>query len=274
MSKFRKYISTGIFLCIFSVSYAIYELPDVMFHIYFLDVDQGDSILIKTPQDHHILIDGGPKTFVLEQLGEVMPFFDREIDLMILTHPHADHMEGLVEVLKRYKVRNVLITGVIFFDDTYKEFLKEINALDIPIFVADSKTDFVFDDVFIDVLYPFKPIAGSSYDNVNNSSVGIAVVYKDKKILLFGDLEEEIEQMLLKTFLPRDVDIYKASHHGSRTASSIEFLKRISPKEVVIQVGKNNQFKHPHPETIRNFHRAGVEKIYRTDIDGRVEFTF
>ncbi|MFA6917879.1 MAG: MBL fold metallo-hydrolase [Candidatus Gracilibacteria bacterium] len=274
MSRFKKYISAGIFLCIFALAYAIYELPDSLFHLYFLDVDQGDSILIKTPRDHHILVDGGPKAFVLEQLGQIMPFFEREIDLMVLTHPHADHIEGLVEVLKRYKVRNVLMTGVVFHDDNYKEFLKEVSALNIPVFTANSKTDFIFDDVLIDVLYPFKSIAGETYDNVNNSSVGLAVVYKNKKILLFGDMEKEIEQILLAAFLPKNVDIYKASHHGSKTASSIEFLEKISPKEVVIQVGKNNQFKHPHAETIRNFYRADVKKIYRTDIDGRVEFTF
>lgn len=272
--KTMKLIAFCVTLGLISVIYAIYELPDDKFHIYFLDVDQGDSILIKTPQNHHILIDGGPKNFVLEELGEVIPFFDRKIDLIVLTHPHADHIEGLVEVLKKYDVENVLISGVNFFDDTYREFLKEIHLRNINVFLAERKTDFTFNDVFVDILYPLNEIAGNNYENLNNSSVGIVVIYKDKKIVLFGDLEQEEEQVLLKTPLPCNVDIYKASHHGSKTASSIEFLQMISPKEVVIEAGKNNQFKHPHPETIRNFHRANVERIYRTDIDGRVEFIF
>lgn len=274
MGKFKKYILLVLVMVAAAISYALYELPDNKFHIYFLNVDQGDSILIKTPLNQRILVDGGPKAFVLEELGKVLPFFDREIDLMVLTHPHADHIEGLVEVLKRYEVKRVLMTGVNFFDDTYKEFLKEVYARDIPVFIAERDMDFVFGDVFIDVLYPFESIAGDNYDNLNNSSIGLVVVYKDRKILLLGDLEKEVEQELLKTFLPNDVDIYKASHHGSKTASSIEFLDRISPEIVVIQVGKSNRFKHPHPETIRNFYRSDVEKIYRTDTEGTIEFVY
>jgi len=273
-AKLKKYIVGGILMACFALGFAIYQIPDNKFHIYFLDIGQGDSILIKTPENHQILIDGGPKNYVLEEMANVISFFDREIDLVVLTHPHADHIEGLIEVLKRYKVNGVLLTGVNFFDNTYNEFLKEIRLREIPVFIAESRGDFIFGDVFIDVLFPLKAISGNNYDNLNNSSVGVCVVYKNKKILLLGDLEQEAENVLLKTFLPSNVDIYKASHHGSKTASSIDFLKRILPKNVVIQVGKDNKFKHPHPETIRNFYRANIKKIYRTDTDGMVEFVF
>jgi len=270
----KKYLSITITLFCAAIFYSLYELPDNQFHVYFLNVDQGDSILIKTPQNHQILIDGGPKDFVLEELGKIIPFFNREIDLIVLTHPHADHLEGLVEVIKRYKVKAVLLSGVNVFDDTYKEFLKEITNKKIAIYLAERRTDFIFGDVIFDVLYPFNAIDGDSYENLNNSSVGINVIYHDKQILLLGDLEKEKENELLKAFSPYNVDIYKASHHGSKTASSIEFLQKITPKEVVIQVGENNKFKHPHPETIRNFKRMDVQKIYRTDFDGTIDFTF
>jgi len=255
-------------------AFAIYQIPDDKFHIYFLDIGQGDSILIKTPENHQILIDGGPKNYVLEELADIMPFFDREFDFVILTHPHADHVDGLVEVLKRYKVNGVLLTGVNFFDNTYNEFLKEIQFLKIPVFIAEKNTDFIFGNVFVDILFPLTSLAGVNFDNLNNSSVGACIVYKNKKILTLGDLERDAENALLKTFLPNNVDIYKASHHGSKTASSFPFLQKILPKNTVIQVGKDNKFKHPHAETIRNFYRADIEKIYRTDADGMIEFVF
>ena len=104
--------------------FAYLQVPNHSFHLYFLDVGQGDSIFIKTPENHQILIDGGPQNKVIEELGEVMPFFDKSLDLVVLTHPHADHIDGLVEVLKRYRVDNVLVTGVNYENPTYKEFLK------------------------------------------------------------------------------------------------------------------------------------------------------
>ena len=174
--KIKKYLLITITLFCAAICYSLHELPDEKFHIYFLNVDQGDSILIKTPQNHQILIDGGPQDFVLEELGKVMPFFDREIDLVVLTHPHADHLEGLVEVLKRFRVKAVLLSGVNVFDDTYKEFLKEIHVNNIPIYIAERKIDFVFGDVMLDVLYPFYPIDGDVYENLNNSSIGINVI--------------------------------------------------------------------------------------------------
>lgn len=270
----KKYVLVIVAAAYIAVAYAFYQLPDDKFHIYFLNVDQGDSILIKTPSDHYILVDGGPMNFVLEELGEVLPFFKREIDFMVLTHPHSDHIEGLIEVLKRYKVDNVLITGVNVFDNEYKEFLKEIRKQNIKIFIAESKTDFYFGDVKMDIIYPFKEIVGENFANLNNSSAGMRISYKDKNILLLGDLEAIVEKELLRTKLSYNVDIYKASHHGSKTSSSLEFLKRLRPKTVVIQVGKNNKFKHPSPETLKTFKDVGVTKIYRNDLDGRVEFVF
>lgn len=272
--KIKKYLVAGLLFCCLAIGYSLYELPDNKFHIYFLDVDQGDSIFIKTNQNHKILIDGGPRDLVLGEIGEVMPFFDKKIDFVVLTHPHADHLEGLVEVLKRFKVGMVLINGVNTPDDTYKEFLKECSNKNIPIQIAERKNDFIFGEVILDVLYPFESIAGETYENLNNSSIGINVLFENKQILLLGDLEKEKEAELLKKPLPYNIDIYKVSHHGSRTASSIQFLSKILPKIAVIQVGENNKFKHPHPETIRNLNRVDNERIYRTDIDGTIEFVF
>jgi len=144
----------------------------------------------------------------------------------------------------------------------------------IKIHIAESQTDFEFGDVKIDIIYPFKEIAGQKFSNLNDSSIGMRISYKDKNFVLLGDLEAIVEKELLRTDLSYTVDIYKASHHGSKTSSSLEFMKRLRPKTVVIQVGENNKFKHPSPETLKTFKELGITKILRTDTDGRVEFTF
>lgn len=253
---------------------AFMQLPDNKFHIYFLNVGQGDAILIKTPENHQILIDGGPQNFVLEELTEIIPFFDKSIDLLVLSHPHADHLEGLIEVLGRFKVERVLYTGVNFSNSVYDQFLRELEVQNVEVFIAESKTDFKFGDVFLDIIYPFDSVVNESFKNVNNSSVGMKVIYKENTILLTGDLEIEAETEILEEGVNLKADIYKAGHHGSRSSSSWEFLEKIMPEVVVIQSGEGNSYGHPHPETIRNFFRANVKSIYRNDLMGRIEFEF
>jgi competence protein ComEC len=193
---------------------------------------------------------------------------------MVLTHPHDDHIQGLIEVLKRYEVKAVLLTGVSFSNPNYDEFLRIINEKKIPIFIADKDSDFSFGDVHFDVLYPINSLSGKTVKNINNSSIAMRVMYAGREIYLGGDDEIEVEQEILKSGQVINSDIYKASHHGSRTASSPEFLAKIKPEIAVIQCGVDNKFSHPHPETIRNLNRAEVQEIYRTDLDGRVEISF
>lgn len=252
----------------------IWQLPDGLFHAYFLDVGQGDAILIKTPDNHQIIIDGGPKNYVLEELQAVLPFFDKTIDLMVLTHPHADHVDGLVEALKRYDVDNVLITGIDYDNPTYEEFFREIKNNGVNVFVAESNFNFKFGKVVLDVLYPSRQMLGKKIDNLNNSSIVMRVVYRDKKLLLTGDMEQEEETLLIKSGADLKADILKVGHHGSRTSTSTKFLSLVKPKIAVIQCGRNNSFGHPHAETISNLEIAKVRKIFRNDRDGRVEISF
>ncbi len=249
-------------------------IPDNYFHIYFLDVGQGDAIFIKTPENHQILVDGGDKDYVIEELSEIMPFFDRTIDFMVLTHPHSDHIGGLIEVLKRFKVENILYTGVYFDDDMYSEFLKEINASGGRIFLAEASTDFRFGEVYLDILYPFSNISGQRFSNINNSSVAMRVVYGGRAVFLGGDIEKEVEEKLLLSGENLWADILKVSHHGSKSSSMEEFLGRVGPEIAVIEAGRENKFGHPHAVTIRSLLRSGVDKIFRTDENGRVEIIY
>jgi len=268
--NFKKYIIYELLILI-SFAYALIIIPSDKFEISFLDVGQGDAIFIKTQKNKQILIDGGPSNVVVEKLNEVMPFFDRTIDLLILTHPDYDHLSGALEVLKRLDVKNVLMTGVYMESTYYDEFMKELKSKDINILIADSENDFKIDEVYFDILYPFENISNEKFDPINNSSIAILLRYKDLKIFLGGDIEIKIEDELINTYKNLDVDIYKASHHGSKTSSSLNFLQFLKPETVIIQVGKDNIYKHPSLSVLNNFAQVGMDNIYRTDIDGSIK---
>ncbi|OGJ49237.1 hypothetical protein A2335_05120 [Candidatus Peregrinibacteria bacterium RIFOXYB2_FULL_32_7] len=271
----KKPIYIFIFLTIFIVLSHIFlsKLPAGKTKISFLNIGQGDSILIQTTNLQNILIDGGPDQKVLEELGETLPIFFNQIDLMILTHPHADHINGLVEVLKRYEVKKVLISGINYNNNFYDEFLKSIKEQKIPLEIATANKDFDLNKkIFLDILYPINSLAGKNIENVNNSSiVAKLIINSNHKILLTGDAEQETENKELLTDFDLSAEILKAGHHGSKTASSLNYLQAINPKTTIIQSGIANTFNHPHQETLDKFNNLGFE-IRRNDMEGRIIF--
>jgi len=250
------------------------KLSDGRMHVWFLDVGQGDSVLIQTPSGKLILVDGGPDNEILTELNSVLSFFERKIDLMVLTHPHSDHIEGLIPVFDKYEVSAVLMTGVYYENAYYDVFLDKVAEEKSTVYIANSYDDFYFDDgIMIDVLYPFESIDDDKFENVNNSSIIMNISYENNQILLAGDAEVEIEDLLVLGDYNLSADLLKASHHGSKTASSYDFINAVSPKYAVISCGIDNDFNHPHEETLKTFSMFGVE-TFRTDLDGRVEFIF
>ena len=246
-----------------------------------MDVGQGDAILITTPHGRRVLIDGGPGQSVLRELGATMPFLSRKIDVMALTNPHADHVDGLVPVIRRYDVGQLMVTGVTYPNAAYTALLKSARAPSLYgypyLTLADDDRDFVLDGVTFDILYPFEPLLGDTISNVNNSSVVIMVRYGDHRILLTGDAEIEEEAELVEAHDRGEIDLHadvlKAGHHGSRTSSTPEFLERVNPEVAIISSGEGNSYDHPHPETLDAFNNLDLT-VRRTDREGRVRLEF
>lgn len=254
----------------------ITTLPDGKLHVFVLDIGQGDAILLQLPGGEHVLLDGGPDDRVLQELGRFMPFYDKTIDLMILSHPHADHVNGLVEVLKKYRVRQVLMSGAAYHYPGYEAFLEAITEHHVSVLYAGAKDihgvpqDYALGSVVLDMLFPFESEQGKNFVNQNNGSLVLKTLYGEKKFYFSGDLEIEGETRLVESRLNLQADFYKAGHHGSRTSSSPALLDRIRPFFAAISCGVSNKFHHPHPETMAHFRERKIG-TYRTDLDGTVE---
>lgn len=243
--------------------------------IYFLDVGQGDSVLIATPEQKYILVDGGPGDAVLAQLGKVLPYNQKKIDTIILTHPHADHLEGLIPVLRRYQVEQIFYSGVPHTTDEFLEWLRLIKEKGIALKKVDHA--FVLDvgaGVAFEFLYPFKDltIEKSVDKNLNNTSVVFRLVYGQTSILFTGDAENPAEEDILKQHPKEKLksNAIKVGHHGSKTSSGEDFIKAVAPQMAIISAGKDNDYGHPHLRTLRRLERLGI-KIYRTDQIGLIE---
>lgn len=237
----------------------------------FFDVGQGDSALIQTPYGQDIVIDGGPDNSVIEKLGENLGFFDNDIELMILTHPHADHVTGLIEVIRRYDVEKIIYTGIDYDSLVYETFLEEAKKEEgVQIIIADKKQRiFLGDNLYLDILFPESNITKETNNNVNNTSVVSRLVYNEESFLFMGDAERELENEIIDDG-GLESDVLKLAHHGSKTNDQ-EFINIISPEYTVISVGKDNKFGHPNAGVLDMLSGAG-SKIFRTDEDGDIRF--
>ncbi|MBU4257061.1 MBL fold metallo-hydrolase [Patescibacteria group bacterium] len=239
----------------------------------FLNVGQGDAILIKTPFGQNILIDGGPDNAVLSELAKNLPWWDRRIDLMILTHPHDDHVAGLIDVMKRYNVEKILYTGVVHSAPNYLAWLELIKENKVPLVIIDRpQTVKLGEDCELRIIYPRLSLLGKAVDNLNNSSLVIKLIYGRTGFLLTGDIETEVEQELAKSGADLSADVLKVSHHGSDASNSQEFLEKVKAKIAVIQVGKDNDFGHPSLRVIKRLEKTGA-RVFRVDLDGTVKIT-
>lgn len=243
-------------------------LPTGNLRVAVLDVGQGDAILITTPGNQQVLIDGGPDLRVLEQLGDAMPFGDRHIELMMLSHTDADHVTGLVEVLRRYEVGKILMTGVARDTAIYNAFLDAARENGAQVIIADADHDLDLGaGVLLDILSPQESLFGREVKEPNNASIVAKLTWKDHEVLLTGDIEEWVEETMLKEGLDLRADILKVPHHGSKTSSSEAFLLAVDPDLALISVGRDNHYGHPRPEVLARYAALGIP-VRRTDLEG------
>jgi len=240
----------------------------------FFDVGQGDAIFVETPQKHQILIDGGPASAILEKLSKEMPFWDRSIDLIILTHPERDHLAGLLEVLKRYKVENILWTGIVRNTTEHQEWQELIEeeraGENAQIKIAKAGQKITSPGLVMEILHPFESLEGKEFENSNDTSIVVKLIFGKNSFLFPGDASKSVEKELVEKELDIDSDILKIGHHGSKTSTAEEFIEKVSPEMAVISAAKDNQYGHPHQEVLETLAKYDI-KVLRTDESGDIK---
>jgi len=271
----RKWLISALLLVSILIWAAVLTMPDDKLHVSFLDVGQGDAILIQTPGHQNILIDGGPDPQKINlELSKKLPFWDRTIDLMVSTQPQADHITGLVEVLRRYKVKQVLEPGVLYYSSIYYEWINLIKDEKIKhvIAIAGQEID-LGDNIKIEVLNPPSELFQGTSHDVDNNGVVLKLTWGRVSFLFTADIRDEAEFELVSQRASLRSTVLKVAHHGSKTSTSPQFLAVVDPEVAVISVGADNSFGHPSSEVVeRLISRLGVENVYRTDRNGTIEF--
>lgn len=246
------------------------HIDNYEYKVVFLDVGQGDAIFIQSQTGYQVLIDGGAGRSVLSELGKVMPFWDRTIDLVIATHPDADHIGGLIPVLERFEVAELIDSGTTSTAEVYDRYRSLLPNVDQVHYGSRAIKSVKLDS---ETYLNFIPIDFET-DDPNDKSLIVRLDHNSDSVLLTGDASAEVERELLRQYDDWlfDVDVLKLGHHGSRTSTSKEFLAATSPSHVVISASIDNQYGHPHPEVLETIARYGNARIWHTGIDSIIQF--
>jgi len=242
--------------------------PDGRLHIYFLDIGQGDGILIQTPSGRQVLIDGGKSPQqLLNELGAVMPFWDRSLDLLVLSHPDADHMDGQTVVPQRFAVTTAWDTEISQANPDGDGWRTAMTTGGAPVQLVHQGAWLDLDDgVALWALWP--PPGGFANENLDNeNSLVLKLVYGKFSLLLTGDAGIPAEDGLIRQDATLPATVLKLGHHGSKGSSSERFLQAVQPVVAVIQVGADNSYGHPHREVLE---RLNGQLVLRNDLQGRI----
>lgn len=248
---------------------------DERLHLVFCDVGQGDAIFIRTPGGSDILVDGGPDDKVLSCLANNMPFWDKTLELVILTHPHADHLNGLISVLSNYKVVTFATEDLRNTTSSFKSLFERLRENNIPILYVYMGDRFAQDDVNIEIVGPSREFLlktspnGFTKESREFASVISLIKFKNFSAVLTGDSQaSELKEAIAAGGL-EDIDVLQVPHHGSKTGLTAEILETLAPERAVISVGKN-RYGHPSPQILKILRDKDI-KILRTDKDGEIE---
>ncbi|MDO8578731.1 MAG: DNA internalization-related competence protein ComEC/Rec2 [Dehalococcoidales bacterium] len=269
-----KPITSSLFLIAVLLFSTAVTLPDNKLHVAFLDVGQGDAVLI-TEGSQQILIDGGPSgEAVCSQLSRYMPFWDRTIDLVISTHPHADHLSGLLEVLKRYRVKQVLYGDFNYDSPLVLQWNDLISQKQIESTKAQAGQQIAFGDASLQILNPQVPLFSDTDSDIDNNGIVTRLTMGKISFLFMADVRQEAERQLISLRSLPTSNVLKIGHHGSTTSSSAQLLSAVNPNAAVISVGKDNEFGHPNEDVIARLKEiVGISNPYRTDLQGTIEFS-
>ncbi len=265
----RYYFLGLLFLSTFFIWYAVYAETRHTLLVAFLDIGQGDAIFIEAPNGNQILIDGGRNKKVLEELGKIMPFYDRSIDAIIATHPDADHIGGLPEVINNFDVGVVMEPGVKSGTNTYKEFKRVVGEKNIQTVLARRGMRINLDEnVYLEILFPNQNV--EDWDT-NEASIVARLIYGENSFLFTADSPQKIENYLASIYQDDlKIDVLKVGHHGSKTSSSEIFLGYTDPDYAIISAGKSNSYGHPHKEVMDRLESFSIP-VFRTDELGTIK---
>jgi competence protein ComEC len=248
----------------------VWVLPDNLLHVVFCDVGQGDATLI-TLKTTQILVDGGPDRRVLDCLDKHMPFYDHRIEVVMVTHPEADHITGLVDVYKRYTVLYFVSNGMSSNTHIWRELTKEVTQQKSHGEHLRVGEILKIGDLRLEAVWPTRAYiaSGVNEDELNLSSLVNRLTFGEFDVLLAGDADIPVQSGQLETGVISEAEVLKVPHHGSKTGMQPEWLARVSPALAVISVGKNN-FGHPAAEILEMLTKVGA-RVLRTDTNGEIE---
>lgn len=250
------------------------SLPDGKLHVYFCNVGQGDSAYIRFPDGRDMIVDGGPNDSVLKCLGNHMPFWDRSIDMMVLSHPQNDHLKGLISVVERYHIRYFIHSDITNPTEGFRKLEAAINKKCVTEKFVISGESIGVDTVRLHILWPsaaqINVLGATTVGNLNDGSVVFWLRYGNFDALFPGDADSHVEDLYMQTRLSfNPVEVLKVPHHGSKTGMTKAFIDWLKPKLAVISVGKNT-YGHPSQEALNLLDAVGTQ-ILRTDKVGDIE---
>lgn len=254
LSKKQWVLSHLILVAMLALSmHQFFGIKNAKASLHFLNIGQGDAILIQTSSHKNILIDAGKDEKIVHELSKKLPFFNQKIDLFILTHPDLDHYAGILDVLEKYPVKKVMLTGISSKSNLYLTFLKTLKERNIPIIFPQSDQDLqISSKLTLDILYPQKnqSLLGQKTRNRNDTSVSLVLRDENKKgiALLTGDAEKLQEIEILLSAQDLKADIFKLGHHGSKTSNSSGIISASKSTSFIVSAGEENPYGHPHKE--------------------------
>ena len=270
MLIFTKFIFLLLIFTVTTWLAVCYETPSKYLTVDFLDVGQGDAILITAPNGNQVLIDGGPDRSVIRALGQAMPFFDHSIDLVLESHPDQDHIGGLPEVFDRYNVAGFIEPLFTAETSVYKTLEQDVIKEKSSHLIAKRGTKITLSPgVYLSIIEAHPATWGprGGKPDSNYSSIIAKLTYASTSFLFMGDASIKLENQLL-TAKSSDLKatVLKVAHHGAKSSNSLAFFRAVKPELAIISVAEKNRYNHPSPETIGWLKMAGIQTLQTKDL--------